>query len=395
MDTLDQARAEAAAPTIAHVSSVHHTYDTRILLKECTSTAAAGYRCVLVSALGRDEVSPAGVRIRGAGIPRLKGRLRRWFVTVPRVIRAAMAERPAIVHLHDPELIIPGLVLRMLGYRVIYDVHEHVPNAIMTKTYIPKALRWITARLAAGFEAVAGRVMSGIVATSQPIADRFPAHKTVLVDNWVIAEEFRASRDRVPYADRPKQLVYIGVISRARGIIQILDAMALLADTHDIRLALGGRIAGKDLEDEMRAHPMWPRVTYHGFMDRTQMAEAFADSRIGMVVYQPTPNNMVTSANKVFETMAAALPVVASDFRTRNDVILGAECGLTVDPEDPAAIAGAIGQLLDDPAEAERLGQNGAHAVDTHYSWEHEAEKLLALYAQLLGRDIREGRARD
>lgn len=369
---------------VTHVSSVHYTYDTRILIKECSSTAAAGYRTVFVSPLGRDELTPAGVQIRGAGIPRLTGRFGRWFLTVPRVIRAAMHERPDIVHLHDPELIIPGMILRLLGYRVIYDVHEHVPRAIMTKPYIPRPLRRLIAALAAGFEALAGRVMSGIVATSEPIAARFPAHKTVLVDNWVIAEEFRASQSRVPYADRSKRLVYIGVIARARGIMQILDAMTLLADKHDVRLTLGGNIADKALEEDMRAHPMWRRVDYKGFMDRPTMAEAFSQSRVGLVVYLPTPNNMVTSANKVFENMAAGLPVVASDFRTRNDVILGTGCGLTVDPTDPRAIADAIDRLFNDPEQAAEMGRRGAEAVDTHFSWEHEAEKLLALYARLI-----------
>jgi glycosyltransferase involved in cell wall biosynthesis len=55
-----------------------------------------------------------------------------------------------------------------------------------------------------------------------------------------------------------------------------------------------------------------------------------------------------------------------------------------VDPSDPAAIAQAIRQVLDDPAAAQAMGQAGREAVHAHYHWPRAEAELLALYRSLL-----------
>ena len=374
---------------VVHMTSVHRTYDTRIFIKECGSLAVAGYDVVLVAAHGVDELADNGVRIRGRGISRQTGVWRRWLLTVPLVVRIALAERAALYHFHDPELIIPALLMRLAGRKVIYDVHEHVPAAIRTKHYIPRALRLPLAWIADRVEQWASRGMSGIVATSPHIARRFSPERTVLIDNFALSSEFQEARRRVPYAERPFWIAYVGLISDEHGVLQTLDAMAIIAATYDVRLQLGGNFANQAIEDTLRGHLMWSRVDYHGFMSRPEMLDIFAQSRLGVVLYQPTPNNVVTSANKVFENMAAGLPVVAADFKTRSDVIDGAACGATTDPTDPVAIAEVIGRLFGDPAAADAMGRRGAAAIDSQFSWESQMPRLTTFYEHLI-----DGRAR-
>ena len=55
-----------------------------------------------------------------------------------------------------------------------------------------------------------------------------------------------------------------------------------------------------------------------------------------------------------------------------------------MDPLDPQAIADAMQWILDHPVEAEAMGRRGREAVEKHYNWETEAEKLVALYNKLL-----------
>ena len=59
-------------------------------------------------------------------------------------------------------------------------------------------------------------------------------------------------------------------------------------------------------------------------------------------------------------------------------------CGLCVDPADPAAIAQAIRQVLDDPAGAQAMGRAGRNAVYAHYHWSRAEAELLTLYRGLL-----------
>ena len=379
---------------IVHMSSVHYPYDTRIFVKECGSLVARGFETVLVAAHGRDEKAENGVVIRGAGIPKPTTLRQRWFSTVPKVFWAALRERGDIYHFHDPELIPAGLFMRAIGKKVLYDVHEHLPAAIRTKHYIPAIVRVPLAGMLAGLETLAGWLLSGIVATSSQIAERFPAARTVLVDNYALKTEFLVARDRIPYSKRSYWIAYVGVISQGRGAVQLLDAMALLEKEYDVRLQLGGNFSPETFEKDLRAHSLWRRVDYHGFIDRTQMAELFAQCRAGAVVYQPTPNNIATSANKVFELMAAGLPVIASDFQTRVKVIDAERCGLTVDPTSPDAIAEGLRATFANSAEAEEQGRRGAAAVDNYYNWSTQMENLIGLYRRVAGSSWREPEAR-
>jgi glycosyltransferase involved in cell wall biosynthesis len=104
----------------------------------------------------------------------------------------------------------------------------------------------------------------------------------------------------------------------------------------------------------------------------------------GIVCFQPLPFCRVALPNKIFEYMAAALPVVASNFPLWREIIEGNSCGLCVDPEDPNDIAQAVRYLYGHPEERRKMGENGYRAVREKYNWEKEGEKLVALYKSLL-----------
>ena len=59
------------------------------------------------------------------------------------------------------------------------------------------------------------------------------------------------------------------------------------------------------------------------------------------------------------------------------------DCGLVVDPLDPAAIAEAIQFLLTHPAEAESMGRRGREAVSSELNWDADSARLLSLYREL------------
>jgi glycosyltransferase involved in cell wall biosynthesis len=108
-----------------------------------------------------------------------------------------------------------------------------------------------------------------------------------------------------------------------------------------------------------------------------------ARARAGLVVLHPVPKYLEATPTKLFEYMSAGIPVIASDFPAWRSIVEGHDCGLSVDPCDPAAIADAIRLLIDDEAGARRMGENGRRAVLEHYGWTAERDKLLALYDAL------------
>ncbi len=361
---------------IVHLSSVHRADDTRIYVKECGALKEAGYE---VSLVARRPEAENIEHINFISIDStVSGRLRRMTQTVLNVGRAALRLRGDVYHFHDPELIPLGLFLKLLGKRVVYDVHETVPKQIMAKYWIPARIRRPLAYAVDFLERSSARCFDRVVAATPAIAERFPSERTVVVQNFALLREF-LSIAADDYSERDQCCVYIGSITEARGARAMVRAIAGL----DARLLLGGPFAPTSLQADLAREPGWEKVTYLGTLSRKQVQAALAQSRVGLIVLEPAPNYLDSYPVKLFEYMAAGLPVLASDFPFWRQFILDTGAGIMVDPEDPEKIATAIRWLLTHPEDARKMGERGRKAVVEKYSWEREAARLIDMYRLL------------
>ena len=354
--------------------------DTRILHRECASLASAGFDVTLVAAWP-DSDTRSDVVLRA--VTRQRARWRRFVFTVPAIARIAWKSEDDLYHLHDPELVPLGLALRLGGRRVIYDAHEDLPEQFRGKSWIPAPLRGVTARLAGSITWAAGRGLSGIVAATETIARSFPARRTCTVQNFPSPEELIEPCAK-PYLDREPVIIYVGDLTVIRGVCEVTAAMGALPTTSRAQLKLAGTFNPPALIDEVRALPGWQRVDWLGFQDRAQVRSLLAHARVGLVTLHPLRSYRQAQPVKLFEYMVAGLPVIASDFPEWRTFLDGGQAGLMVDPLDPSAIAEAIEWLLTHPTEAEAMGQHGRELVLQRYSWEREAEKLVAFYEKVL-----------
>jgi len=374
--------------TIVHLTTVHPRNDARILLKQVLTLAQAKqWSTTLVVADGKGaavhERDGITVPIRDVGRPPW-GRLGRAILGTWRAFREVHRLQADVVHFHDPELIPVGILLRLLGHKVTYDVHEDAPRQILSKHWLPRILRHPTAWILSLLEWVGAKVFDAIVPATPKIAERFPPNKTVIVQNFPVLAEL-AAPDNVFYPRRPPAFVYVGGISVLRGAWEMVQSLEYLHEATNVRLELAGYFSPAGLEAELQSLPRWVAVKFHGYVSRSQVAELLGGVRAGLVVLHPTPNHSDAYPVKMFEYMAAGLPVIASDFPLWRDIIEDAGCGLLVNPLDPKAIAVAMQWLLDHPEEAENMGRRGRRAVERTYNWERESIKLLALYDRLLG----------
>jgi len=186
---------------ICHLTSVHHPYDIRIFHKECRTLARHGYDVVLIVPHDKDEVVE-GVRIKA--VPKPKNRKERILKTTRQIYRLALKVNADVYHFHDPELIPVGIMLKLHGKKVIYDVHEDVPKQILSKEWVPKYLRRVVAGITAVIESLASKIIDGIVVVTPAIAKRFPKGKTIIVQNYPISDELFFS-ESIPYQKRPRK----------------------------------------------------------------------------------------------------------------------------------------------------------------------------------------------
>ncbi len=367
-------------PQAVHLTSVHPADDARISARECRTLLEAGIPTVLVAAdVGRSPYPGLPTRL----IRRSSGRLARMLTGTVRVLRAGVSLRAQIYHLHDPELVAAGLVLKLLGKRVVYDVHENLPKQVLGKPWLPPWLRPIAAWAASVIERIADASFDGIVVANPTSLARFRNRRTILVRNYADVREFAPTSPSQPYRERKPIVAYVGAISRERGLFEMVEAMALVRDA-EAHLVLAGPMPA-DLEAEAASRPSWDRVTAAGWHSRSAVQDLLAQSRIGIAVLHPLPNYLDNYPSRLFEYMASGIPSIVSDFPLWRDVIEEADCGLVVDPLDPRAIAAAIDDLLADPERAEAAGERGRAATRDRLNWAAEGQKLVELYAELLG----------
>jgi glycosyltransferase involved in cell wall biosynthesis len=363
---------------VAHVTSAHPRDDVRVFLKECRSLARAGHDVTLIVADGLGDEIRSDVAIRDAGAS--SGRASRILGAQWRVFRLAIEVDADVYHLHDPELLPLCPLLKRRGKCVVFDAHEDVPKQILGKHYIPRILRSSVAASFALFERFVCRYTDGIIAATPTIREKFRAfHPHVEdVNNFPLLGELDPPAQHKLTGTR---VCYIGSIAGIRGIREIVSALAL--SRADARLLLAGGFAEAETEADVRAAAGWSKVEHLGVLGRQGVKDVLAGSVAGLVTLYPTPNYLDSLPIKMFEYMAAGIPVIASNFPLWRDIVDGNQCGVCVDPHDPAAIAAAIDGFVLDPTRASAMGENGRRAVLDRYNWGREESKLLAFYGRL------------
>jgi glycosyltransferase involved in cell wall biosynthesis len=366
---------------VIHLSSVHRPEDVRIFWKECRSLALAGYQVSLVvpaeRCYRREGVDVIGVKPRS-------GRRVRMMATTIEVILAGLRRSGSVYHFHDPELIPGGLLLRLLGKRVVYDAHEDLPRDVLFRGWIPRGLRRPISLAASALEWVAGRTLSGVVAATPIIAKRFPVRRTVLVQNFASKAELAISD--LGERKRRRAVAYVGSVTAVRCAVEAIEAVARVERFPDATLVIAGDVSPPSFMQKLTALPGWSRVDYRGYQDRTGVRRVLAESRVGLALYYPVRSYIESQPVKLFEYMAAGLPVIAADFPKFREIVEVNGCGLCVPPCDVAAIASAIEWIFQHPTEAEEMGARGQAQVTQSFNWEHEERELLSFYDRICGR---------
>ena len=185
------------------------------------------------------------------------------------------------------------------------------------------------------------------------------------------------------FETRERLVAYVGAVTEARGAAEMVQAAARLPD--GARLVLAGPAFPPALSDCLDALPGAERTERPGRLGRPAVTDLLARARAGLVVLHPTPQYVDAYPTKLFEYMAAGLPVVASDVPLWRRIVEGTGCGLLVDPLDPAAIAAACARLLADEALAAQMGAAGREAALARFAWRGEAERLVAVLRRRRG----------
>ncbi|MBM7661612.1 glycosyltransferase involved in cell wall biosynthesis [Bacillus mesophilus] len=363
---------------ICHITSSHQYNDTRIFLKECTYLSNE-YETFFIAPNAPDE-KINNVHIVGVHSNIERREIRLTLNTI-KVLKKALDIKADLYHFHDPEFIWGGLILKLMGKKVVYDIHEDVPRQILSKPWIRKPIRKVVSSLFETFENFAAKRFNAVVTATPFINERFTklGCKSIDINNYPIMSELFIE-DTVN-AEKENAVCFVGAINRIRGPFEMIEA---IEQTEGVNLYLGGTYSPKRLKEELQVLPGWEKVIDLGVINREELADIFSKSLAGLVLYLPEPNHINAQPNKMFEYMSAGLPIIASNFPLWKDIVEGNNCGLCVDPTDSKEIAKAINYIVNHPEEAINWGKNGRIAVEQKYNWETEFLKLKKLYKEII-----------
>lgn len=310
----------------------------------------------------------------------------RWYAAIARTIRA---QRSDVLLVRDLPLAPTAIVAaRRAGVPVVMDMAENYPAMLQelwdtgvnrpvdTLVRNPRAAaaieRWVLPRLdhlITVVEESSDRVRAvGVPVPPITVVSNTPSSSRVAT----VDAETRHPRDRAP------KLVYLGLLEEPRGLRSVLHAVRLVLDRgHRVTLDVvgDGRERASFQAEARHLQLSEDVVAFHGRQPHEVALRFVEEASVGLVPHLATGNWISTIPNKLFDYMAAGLPVVASDVPPVRRVLNDARAGLLHAPGDAASLAGALAAVLDAPLRRE-LGRQGLSSVRTRFNWERDAAAL-------------------
>ena len=273
---------------------------------------------------------------------------------------------------------------------VIYDARDIYVDAANVAR-LPGPARWLVGRIERSWARRAARVVTVNEPYAAVMASRFGVEAPLVVRNCSYRRQPPATpprrfHERLGLDPGTRVVLYHGGLAPERGIEQLIEAIPAVPNAILVLLGYGPLQA--ELEQRAADPALAGRLAVLPAVAPTELLDWVASADVVAMPIQPsTLNHRLTTPNKLFEAMAAGVPVVASDLPGMADIVRSTGCGSLVDPTDPAAIAAAIRDVLDAPPEERAaIGRRGLDAHLRTYHWEAQAEHLLAEYGRLTGR---------
>jgi len=297
-------------------------------------------------------------------------------------LRAALRLRAQVYHVHDPELLVALLMVRLLRPRaiLIQDAHENYRRYVETER--PGWLRYPLAMAIAFFEYAARFYCSGFIVANPSIARNFPERLTVEISNF-------PSFDQLPLpselqAERPlAQFVYAGVIYPAQRVHLIVEALGMLPEALNARLVLAGTFADDEYEKRLRSLMGWRYVDLVGRLPAAEVIALYTRSTAAVIPMETFGNMEDARPNKLFECLGSGLPVIVAYQEGWRPFIETPQAGWSLKDVTADGLARIMREVIEQPEETRRRGRNARAAIERAYNWEVEEGKLLGFYRRL------------
>jgi glycosyltransferase involved in cell wall biosynthesis len=201
--------------------------------------------------------------------------------------------------------------------------------------------------------------------------------------------------ENTPYINSVKQLIfekdekfltlaYVGGVSFHRGLQYVINGMSMLQPDIPVRLWIAGNGRYVDiLKDQVKKLKLENSVKFFGVLNKTEIDDMLKKSDFGLIPHIRSEQSDNSSPNKLFEYMAAGLPVLASDCLSIKRIIDNTQAGVTYVFDSSSDFTNVVRSLYSDHEKSLLFSENGKKAVLERYNWEKSSVSLVRLYSDL------------
>lgn len=370
-------------------------HDARVL-REAAALADAGHDVTVVHLPPLPAHVPArvpnGVEVRSAtprrwGRRRLPGQAHRALFLVG-FVRILLRLEPEVIHVHDAGMLAPGLLgARLTGARLVYDSHE-LATGVQWRTRAWALVVRALERLALPRCAAVVTVSGGIART---LAARYDLRRPPVVVRNVPDTHPPSAGDGGPAPDirdlfaigTAPLVVHHGSAAPGRGCDALIHALARLPGVHLVLLGPENPVDVRRLRDAARSAGVTERVHVAERLPVVSVLGAVGQADVGVSLLEDTcENHRLALPNKVFDYLAAGVPIVVSDLPELGGLVRDLQVGAAARPGDADDIARALTEVL----EARELDgglQARVAAASAELRWSRERRVLEGLYDAL------------
>jgi len=366
---------------ITMLCSGHAVNDARVTYKEALSLARAGHE-VIVFGQGPENLEEIpGICLRPL-LPEGPGWQKRVKMAF-KLYRAAVSWHPDVIVCHEFESAVTGLLLKLRhGVTMVFDSHECFQESLSWR--MPKLLRPIVRTITIAILKVLVRKSDWVTVVTPPnqefLGTMRKDGRVDILHNSPPIELFPPCNHDI---DGPITVVHDGLLYRQRGLVQMLEAVAIVRESRDIRFLIVGRIKpeDQDLFDQKVAQlGLSDVIIIPGWRPWEEIGRIESQAQIGLICLQYAPNSFLSLNNKLYNYMSCGQAIIGPYDSVTADMIRKYDCGLCVDTSKPEEIAGAIVKLAEDVELRKRLGANGRKAIEQELGWHIMEKRLLKIY---------------
>ena len=316
----------------------------------------------------------------GEGSRQLFGFISFWIVVFWRLI----AFNFDIVHCVDLNTLLPGfMAAKIKRKRIVYDSHEDFPSSMLdgkTKNLAPLAenvekfiLRRVNRIITVSNQIAQILKQRGakevyVIPTTKPLSEYACAQ--VDIDN--LRKKFRLEKKFV--------FLYIGILYLHRNLLEIIEIFKQNISHENVFLVGGYGTLEKDIRKKTAE---CENVIFAGRILASEIPLYAKASDVIFAVNKSTSRNSnVTVPNKIFEAIAAGKPLIGSNIGPLGQIIKETNCGIAINPDNPAEIKDAILRIVSDKDLYNQLRLN-AEKAQKIYNWQRTSKELISCYKGL------------